>query len=252
MIPRTSRLPVEQLLQLRRLSTPTVYNGWEQITRHDAALDGFNLEEAVDFGPQLGPMVGYAVTLLVDVSGKTPPGECGNDWAAVRRYVADQPGPKVLVLQDVDKPRCVGSVWGEVSGTIFRGLGCVGTITDGGLRDTAEMVSVGFKAIGRRLCVGHARPSLLAIGTEVEVFGRRVKPGQLIHADHHGFLAIPEEDEPRLLEAALFMDATEAGLIHAGRNLTGCDREASLKQIDAALDVFRGSVKGRFERKGEW
>jgi hypothetical protein len=31
----------------------------------------------------------------------------------------------------------------------------------------------------------------------------------LIHADKHGFLAIPPGDEPGLLEATRFMDATE-------------------------------------------
>ena len=37
-------------------------------------------------------------------------------------------------------------------------------------------------------------------------FGRKVQPGQLIHADKHGFLVVPAEDEARLLEAAMFMD----------------------------------------------
>jgi len=53
-----------ELLELKRLNTPTIYNGWEQITPHDAALDGFNLEESRDFMPQMGPMVGYAVTVV--------------------------------------------------------------------------------------------------------------------------------------------------------------------------------------------
>ena len=52
-----------QLLQLKRWNTPTIYNGWEQITSRDNAHDGFNLEETHDFMPQMGPMVGYAVTV---------------------------------------------------------------------------------------------------------------------------------------------------------------------------------------------
>ena len=51
-----------QLLQLKRWNTPTVYNGWEQTSRCNAGRDGFNLEETRDFMPQMGPMVGYAVT----------------------------------------------------------------------------------------------------------------------------------------------------------------------------------------------
>jgi 4-hydroxy-4-methyl-2-oxoglutarate aldolase len=34
-----------EMLQLKRWNTPTIYNGWEQITRLDPAADGFNREE---------------------------------------------------------------------------------------------------------------------------------------------------------------------------------------------------------------
>ena len=40
----------------------------------------------------------------------------------------------------------------------------------------------------------------------ISVFGVTVRPGQLIHADQHGFLVVPEEDEPKLEEATSFMD----------------------------------------------
>ena len=40
----------------------------------------------------------------------------------------------------------------------------------------------------------------------ISVFGVTVRPGQLIHADQHGFLVVPEEDEAKLEEATSFMD----------------------------------------------
>jgi hypothetical protein len=54
------------LLQLKRWNTPTIYNGWEQITKHNPGADAFNIEETRDFMPQMGPMVGYAVTLVIE------------------------------------------------------------------------------------------------------------------------------------------------------------------------------------------
>ena len=56
------------LLRLKRWNTPSVYNGWESITRQDASKEAFNLEETRDFMPELGPMVGYAVTVVIEPS----------------------------------------------------------------------------------------------------------------------------------------------------------------------------------------
>jgi regulator of RNase E activity RraA len=70
--------------------------------------------------------------------------------------VASAPGPKIVVVQDLDKPRVIGAFWGEVNSNVHLALGAVGTITDGAIRDLDEMNSAGFKALARRLCVGHA------------------------------------------------------------------------------------------------
>ena len=48
-------LPHSDLLQLKRWNTPTIYNGWEQITKRDSGAEAFNIEETRDFMPQMGP-----------------------------------------------------------------------------------------------------------------------------------------------------------------------------------------------------
>ena len=247
------RLPGEVLAQLGRWNTPTIYNGWEQITRHDAGRDGFNVECVHDFMPQMGPMVGYAVTVRVEPGNPEHPKANPAAWSEYRRYVAAAPGPAIVVVQDLDKPATVGSFWGEVNAGIHRALGCVGTITDGAVRDVDEMTSVGFKAVARRLCVGHAHSHPVQWDCEVEVFGRTVRPGQLIHADKHGFLVIPSEDEHRLLDAAMFMDANECNtFIAAARNAAGKTKEQMLEDFDAAAVVFSKAVREKFGGKGEW
>jgi regulator of RNase E activity RraA len=248
-----NRLSPADLLQLQRINTPTIYNGWEQITQHKIAQEGFNLEEARDFMPHFGPMAGYAVTVVIEPSNPEHPRRNPRAWAEYRAYVGSQPGPKIVVVQDLDKPRVIGAFWGEVNGSIHRALGCVGTIIDGGVRDLDEMNHVGFKALARRLCVGHAHSCPIRWGLEVEVFGRKVQPGQLIHADKHGFLAIPPEDEARLLEAARFMDANECStLLSAGRFTAGQSREQILKTFDEAASRFDANALKHFGRKGEW
>ena len=251
--PPAARLSHADLLQLKRWNTPTVYNGWEQITRSDASRAGFNPEETRDFMPHLGPMVGRAITLVCEPGNSAHPAASPNAWSDYRRYVASVPGPKIVVVQDLDKPRVVGAFWGEVNSNIHRSLGCVGTITDGGIRDLDEMNNAGFKALARRLCVGHAFSCPVRWGGEVEVFGRRVQPGQLIHADKHGFLVVPPEDEARLLDAARFMDANEcATLIPAARDTAGRSAEETCAAIDDAARRFREAARVHFGRGGEW
>ena len=245
MIGRMSNLSHADLLQLKRWNTPTIYNGWEQITKCDIAADAFNLEPTTDFMPQMGPMVGYAITMIIEPSNRAH--KETYDARAYREYVAGVSGPKIVVVQDINKPNFVGSTWGEVNSNTHRALSCVGTITDGCIRDLDEMTNAGFKALASRLCVGHAHWCPLKWNCEVEVFGRKIQPGQLIHADKHGFLAIPKQDEKDLLAAARFMDQNECEtVIPAARNTVGLPTEELLKQLDAAGQQFGDNTRKQF------
>ena len=156
-------------------------------------------------------------------------------------------------MQDLDKPVVYGSFWGEVNANVHKSLGCVGTITDGAIRDLDEMCNAGFKALAQRLCVGHAYSVPAEWDCEVEVFGRKIKPGQLIHADKHGFLVIPEEDEKKLLDAAIFMDNNECNtIIAAARSASGKSTNQILEELNEASAKFKKAVKDKFENKGEW
>lgn len=242
-----------ELHELTRWNTPTIYNGWEQITRRDAARDAFNREPVHDYMPQMGPMAGYAVTVVCQPGNARHKRKNPAAWEQYRRYLAALPGPKIVVVQDLDKPAMIGAFWGEVTGNFHRALGCVGTIIDGAIRDVDEMTAAGFKAIARGLCVGHAHSCPVRWGGVVEVFGREVRPGQLIHADQHGFLVVPAGEEPGLLEAAKFMDANECRtVIAAARNSAGRSPLEICAALDRAGAAFKKAAAKRFGRKGEW
>jgi regulator of RNase E activity RraA len=175
--------------------------------------------------------------------------------------VSEQPGPKILVVQDLDRPHAAGATLGEVNGTIMRAIGCVGAIVDGAVRDLDEMKGAGFKALARQLTVGHAHGCPIRWGCPVEVFGQKIEPGQLIHADKHGFLAVPPEDEAKLLEATAFMDANECNtLIAAARSATGLSMPELMKRLEQAADAFGEAAtrqfaavrEGRAGANGEW
>jgi 4-hydroxy-4-methyl-2-oxoglutarate aldolase len=251
--PSESSLSHGDLYQLKRWNTPTIYNGWEQVTKRNPAREGINLEEARDFMPQMGPMVGYAVTLVIEPSNQAHRTTNPNAGEEYRRYIASIPGPKIVVVQDLDKPAVLGSHWGEVNATMHRALGCVGTITDGAIRDVDEMTDAGFKALARRLCVGHAFVHPVRWGCEVEVFGTRVSPGDLIHADKHGFLVVKPDEQAGLLDAATFMDANECGtVIPAAREVADLNMEETLAAMESAIAVFSKNMSEKFKGKGEW
>ncbi|HEY4201259.1 MAG TPA: hypothetical protein VGM83_11920 [Devosiaceae bacterium] len=247
-----TKLRTGEVLRLRRFSTPTVYNGWEQISRHDRR-DLVNREDVRDFMPQFGPMVGYAVTLVCQPSNPDHLEQHPDAPARYRQYVESLPGPKILVLQDLDAPNVIGTYIGEVNSSLHRALGCVGILTNGGVRDIDEMTSVGFKAIASRLCVGHAFAWPVRWGCDVEVFGCTVKSGQLIHADKHGFLVIPEEDQKAVFDATLFMDGNECEtVIESSQILRGQTMaETRARQLDAERR-FGAAARQQFNKKGEW
>ena len=240
------------LLRLKRLTTPTIYNGWEQISAHDRRTV-VNREDVRDFLPSAGPMVGRAVTLVCEPSEPRHIAEAPDAPARYREYLASIPGPKIVVVQDLDKPNFIGTYFGEVNASLHRALGCVGILIDGAVRDITEMSGLGFKALASRLCVGHAYAWPVRWNCDVDVHGCRVRPGQLIHADQHGFIAIPEEDEAAVLEASLFMDRNECeSVIDAAQLSQGQTFEGVQAAMLEAEQRFRAAASGRFARKGEW
>jgi regulator of RNase E activity RraA len=240
------------VLRLRRFTTPTIYNGWEQVSRHDRRTV-VNRDDVRDFMPDFGPMVGYAVTLVVEPSSSQHLEQHPEAPDRYREYVASLPGPKILVVQDLDAPNVIGTYIGEVNSSLHRALGCVGILTNGGVRDTDEMASIGFKAIAARRCVGHAWAWPVRWGGDVEVFGCPIKSGQLVHADKHGFIAIPQEDEGAVFDATLFMDGNEFDtVIEASQILRGEDvTRIRARQVEAERR-FGAAARERFNRTGEF
>jgi regulator of RNase E activity RraA len=136
---------------------------------------------------------------------------------------------------------------------MYRAFGCVGAIVDGAVRDVDEMTQAGFKALARRMCVGHCFAHPVRWGCDVEVFGTRVQPGQLIHADKHGFLVVPKGEERGLLEASRFMDSNECDtMIAAAREALQLPVSEALPHVDKACAAFGKNTAARFARKGEW
>jgi regulator of RNase E activity RraA len=223
----TPLLSAEQLEELRRYNTPTISNAIEIFNIRKRHL-GFLPHTIRCLFPDLGPIVGYAVTAQTRAAPPTE-SESGPDIVAdYFRYVAAQPGPKIAVGQDLDDPPGLGAQFGEVTAAIHKKLGCVGHITSGCPRDLDEVHALGFQLFGLNPCVSHAYVRLVDFGKPVQIAGVEIRPGDLIHADKHGVCIIPLEIAARLIDACAEVERLEKPLLDMCRSDT-FDLEEYLK-----------------------
>ena len=151
------RLTNEQLDALRRIDSPTIANAVE-VFRVRPRVEGFAGWELRCAFPELGSMVGYAVTCTADTTTEARADERGllRLWAAIEAA----PKPAVLVIKDIGPERSRSCHMGEVMATTAKALGAVGCISDGGLRDVVEVRALGgFQYFCPGFVVSHGNPS---------------------------------------------------------------------------------------------
>jgi regulator of RNase E activity RraA len=203
-------LLAKELEALRKVSTPSVCNAIESFNVRPRN-EGFMTSEIRCLFPDLGVMVGYAATarILAD----EPPVEGHQvsrlDWWD---YLQEIPKPRVVVVQDMDRV-VKGAYWGELNANIHKALGCVGVVTDGGVRDLDEMQAVGFHAFAPHVLVSHAYVHLVDFGIPVRVGGLTVNPGDLLHGDKHGVTTIPHGIAAEVASAAARVARNERQII---------------------------------------
>ena len=207
-------LSQDELDALRAITTPTIANAIETFKVRSRA-EGFTDSTVRCIFPELGAMVGHAVTAKIaarEQAQNTPrPWEM---WDAM----AQAPGPTVVVIEDLDYPAPVGSYWGEVNGSIYQGLGALGVVTNGGVRDLDEVRATGFHFFASCVLVSHAYVHLVEVGTPVTVGGLRVAPGDLLHGDQHGVIRIPHDIARELPDAAEKIERMERRIIDYARS----------------------------------
>jgi len=204
-------LTAAELDALRALNTPTIANAIERFDIRPRNV-GFMGPEIRCMFPDFPPIVGYAATATImaeQPAAGTRTASRHNYW----EFVVSLPAPRIAVIQDLDQPVAIGSFWGEVNGNIHRALGCVGTITNGGVRDLDEVRALGFQMLASAAIVSHAYVHLVDFGTPVKVGGIVVHPGDLIHADKHGAILIPHEIAREIPAAAAEVERIERRII---------------------------------------
>ena len=214
-------LNVDELAALRALDTPTVCNALE-ICLPERRSFGFTTRHLHCVRPELPPIVGYAKTVTIRAlrPSADDPDIQRKKRFAYYKYVATSPGPTISVVQDLDDGQAgFGCFWGEVNSNVHKTLGCLGTITNGGVRDLSELAE-GFQALAGA----------------VNVAGMIVKSGDLVHADMHGAVVIPHEVANDVPDAAALMVRREAVVLAAAKK-TGATVETITQAIMESAKV---------------
>jgi regulator of RNase E activity RraA len=213
-----TELTQKLIADLKSIDTPTVCNALE-IVMPERRGYGYTTQPLVCTRPELPPMV--AVARTATIRSAHPSHLRGREARAMNdgyyAYIDEGPKPSVVVIQDLDDAqRGYGSWWGEVNSNVHKGLGALGVITDGSVRDLPD-IATGFQMMADRVGPSHAYVHVVGFGQPVTVAGMRVVSGELIHADQHGAVVIPWEVADKVLDAAKQIAAQEAVIIKAAQ-----------------------------------
>jgi regulator of RNase E activity RraA len=214
----TGVLSSQQSEFLQSIDTPTVCNLLEMVAPERRGF-GYTVKHLHCPFPELPPMVGFAKTVTIRTKDRVPLGEAGYMQKRLDYldYVAAAPQPAIVVMEDIDGEHAgYGAFWGEVQSNIHRALGCLGTITNGSVRDIG-VIAPGFQMLAGSIGPSHAFVHVVEYGIGVNVHGMEVKSGDLVHADRHGAVVVPLDTIDAMRPALEKLMAQEARLIAAAR-----------------------------------
>ncbi len=213
------RLPdPADLEKLRAFDTPTICNALELVAPSRRAT-GFIRRPLIAAFPEMKPVVAFART--AHIRSREPHPRSREAAKEVRlgyyAHIAAEPLPSIAVIEDIDAPdQGFGAFWGEVQTNVHKGLGCIGVVTDGSVRDL-EAMAPGFFVLAGSIMPSHAHVHLVDFGGTVSVAGMIVSANDLIHADRHGAVVVPLEAVKDIPAAVDLIARREKVIIDAAR-----------------------------------
>lgn len=229
-----TNITADDLAVLTQWDTPTICNALEEVMPERRG-HGFTTEPLVPLDPDLPPICGFARTTTIRAA--EPPNESPAETAAKRaayyEYIAQQPMPAIVVIQDLDPRPGTGAFWGEVQTNIHKGLGVAGCITNGSFRDVTDSAR-GFNLLGGRIGPSHAYVHVVDIDCQVTVYGLTVSTNDIVHADRHGAVMVPAEAVKKIPAAVELIARREAKIISAAQA-----PDFNVEKLKAAMGAAR-------------
>ena len=223
-----NKLTEKQIDELKKYDTPTIANAIEFFGLR-SRTEGIMNQSIKCILPNGKTMIGYANTARVSAISPSSTDQT-KIWMEYYSKLQTTPRPSIAVIQDSDFVP-TGSFWGEVNATVHKSLGCVGTVTNGGVRDLNEVEQLSFGYFASCLLVTHAYIHIEEFDCPVHVGGLTVNPGDLIAADRHGVILIPEEIAHQLAYACKKAGDAELPVLEGCRRAISENKEIDLEKL---------------------
>lgn len=208
-----------QLAFLRSIDTPTVCNLIE-IAAPERRGAGYTTVHLHCPFPDLPPMVGFAKTVTIRARDRVSGPSYMQKRLDYLDYVAAAPRPSVVLIKDLDEPPGYGAFWGEVQSNVHKALGCLGTVTNGSIRDIPTVAS-DFQMLAGSFAPSHAYVHVVEFGIAVTIHGMEANSGDLIHADRHGAVVVPAESIAAMQRALDGLVKQEQRIVAAAKSGEG-------------------------------
>ena len=194
------KIEADLLAELRKIDTPSItnvvatyptnplclglYNPWSENWYTDTSVRCMY--------PELGPIVGYAVTCVYSVPD---PNYNRLTFMDVIDALDASPKPTILVLQQKFPPELAAKVGlvGEIMVTSVKAVGCVGMLSNGPSRDVDAVRKLQFQYMISGASAGHGGLAVQAVNVPVSVAGMDIHPGEFIHMDENGACKFPAD-----------------------------------------------------------